>query len=77
MGVWGIAVPVLSESDVVCAVGIAGPSPRLSAERVRRDVGLVHDAAVAIGRAIGLTAPQVSADDVRIGPADQRERSHA
>ena len=77
VGVWGIAVPVLSESDVVCAVGIAGPSPRLSAERVRRDVGLVHDAAVAIGRAIGLTAPQVSADDVRIGPADQRERSHA
>jgi IclR family acetate operon transcriptional repressor len=54
VGVWGIAVPVLSDSDVVCAVGIAGPSPR---------------------RAIGLTAPQVSADDATIGPMGERERS--
>ena len=38
VGVWGIAVPVLSAADVVCAVGIAGPSPRLTAERVRQDV---------------------------------------
>ncbi len=75
VGVWGIAVPVLSDSDVVCAVGIAGPSPRLSVDRVRQDVVLVHDAAVAIGRAIGLTAPQVSADDATIGPMDERERS--
>ena len=75
VGVWGIAVPVLSDSDVVCAVGIAGPSPRLSVDRVRQDVALVHDAAVAIGRAIGLTAPQVSADDAMIGPMDERERS--
>ena len=77
VGVWGIAVPVLSESDVVCAVGIAGPSPRLSVERVRRDVGLVHEAAAAIGRAIGHSAPPVSADDARIGPVGRRERSHA
>ncbi len=77
VGVWGIAVPVLSDTDVVCAVGIAGPSPRLSVERVREDVGLVHDAAAAIGRALGLTAPAVSASDVRIGPVDRRERSPA
>ncbi len=77
VGVWGIAVPVLSDTDVVCAVGIAGPSPRLSAERVREDVGLVHDAAAAIGRALGLIAPAVSASDVRIGPVDRRERSPA
>src|SRR5262249_59417987 len=33
LGVWGIAVPVISEDDVVCAVGIAGPSARLSDAR--------------------------------------------
>lgn len=76
VGVWGIAVPVRSESDVVCAVGIAGPSPRLSIDRVRRDVGLVHDAAVAISRALGLATPPVSASAVRIGPVGRAERSH-
>src|SRR5262252_8409139 len=45
VGVWGIAVPLLSATDVVCAVGIAGPSPRLTVERVRRDVRLTHEAA--------------------------------
>jgi len=69
VGVWGIAVPVVSDSDVVCAVGIAGPSPRLSVDRVRRDVALVHEAAAEIGRAIGRATPQVSAADVPIGPA--------
>jgi DNA-binding IclR family transcriptional regulator len=68
IGVWGVAVPVLSADDVVCAVGIAGPSPRLTAERVRRDVGLTHDAAAAIGRALGLTAPPVTVTDARLGP---------
>ncbi len=77
VGVWGIAVPVLSDTDVVCAVGIAGPSPRLSVERVRQDVGLVHDAAAAIGRPLGLKAPPISASEVSIGPAAARERSHA
>jgi DNA-binding IclR family transcriptional regulator len=77
VGVWGIAVPVLSDTDVVCAVGIAGPSPRLSVERVREDVGLVHDAAAAIGRALGLIAPAVSASDVRIGPVDRPMTSPA
>jgi IclR family acetate operon transcriptional repressor len=68
VGVWGIAVPVLSESDVVCAVGIAGPSPRLSVKRVRQDVRLVHEAGMAIGRALGFSSPPVSASDARIGP---------
>ena len=69
VGVWGIAVPVLSAADVVCAVGIAGPSPRLTAERVRRDVQLTHEAATVIGRALGLTAPPVTVSDARVGPA--------
>jgi DNA-binding IclR family transcriptional regulator len=69
VGVWGIAIPVLSAADVVCAVGIAGPSPRLTAERVRRDVGLTHEAATAIGRALGFSAPPVDVTGARIGPA--------
>jgi len=68
VGVWGIAVPVLSATDVVCAVGIAGPSPRLTVERVRRDVRLTHEAATAIGRALGLSPPPVTVSQARIGP---------
>lgn len=71
VGVWGIAVPVLSATDVVCAVGIAGPSPRLRAERVRRDVRLTHEAAAAVGRALGLSPPPVQVFDASIGPARQ------
>ena len=71
VGVWGIAVPVLSAADVVCAVGIAGPSPRLTVERVRRDVGLTHEAATVIGRALGLTTPPVTVSDARVGPASK------
>jgi DNA-binding IclR family transcriptional regulator len=75
VGVWGVAVPVLSDSDVVCAVGIAGPSARLSSQRVRQDLGLVHKAAVAIGRALGLTSPPVSTSNARIEPpADRNPR---
>jgi IclR family transcriptional regulator, acetate operon repressor len=68
VGVWGVAVPVLSPSDVVCAVGIAGPSPRLTEARVRTDVRLTHEAAAAIARALGLTAPAVTVTDASIGP---------
>jgi len=73
VGVWGIAVPVLSKADVVCAVGIAGPSPRLTDTRVREDVRLTHEAATAIARALGLTAPPVTVTDARI--ARRREGS--
>lgn len=69
VGVWGIAVPVLSATDVVCAVGIAGPGPRLTADRVRRDVRLTHEAALSIGRALGLSCPPVTATEARIWQA--------
>jgi IclR family transcriptional regulator, acetate operon repressor len=72
VGVWGIAVPVLSAADVVCAVGIAGPSPRLTVERVRRDVQLTHEAVTVIGRALGLSAPPVTISDTHIGPVGAR-----
>jgi DNA-binding IclR family transcriptional regulator len=68
VGVWGVAVPVLSAGDVVCAVGIAGPSPRLTEQRLRRDVGLTREAAAAIGRALGLSVPPVTVADARLAP---------
>ena len=49
-------------------MGIAGPSPRLTVERVRRDVRLTHEAATVIGRALGLNAPPVTVSQARIGP---------
>jgi len=68
VGVWGIAVPVLSQADVVCAVGIAGPSPRLTDAVIDRDVRLTHEAATVIARALGLTAPAVTVTGASIGP---------
>lgn len=60
VGAWGIAVPVISEDDVVCAVGIAGPAFRLSDEVLRRDVPTVQRAALAIARSLGLVVPPVT-----------------
>jgi IclR family transcriptional regulator, acetate operon repressor len=60
VGAWGIAVPVVSEDDVVCAVGIAGPTSRLSDEVLRRDVPIVRRAALAIARSLGLAVPPVT-----------------
>lgn len=74
VGVWGIAVPVLSPAGVVCAVGIAGPSPRLTDSRVRQDVRLTHEAATVIARALGLTAPAVTITDTSIGPPPEAPR---
>lgn len=74
VGVWGVAVPVLSNSDVVCTIGIAGPSARLSTERVRQDVGLVHESAMTIGRVLGFTSPPVTSSDARIDPSGDRSR---
>jgi len=70
IGVWGIAVPVISEDDVVCAVGIAGPDPRLSDEVIRRDVPVVHRAALAVARSLGLAVPPVTLPS---GPVRLRE----
>jgi len=61
LGVWGVAVPALSaRGDVTCAVGIAGPSARLTPARVRDDVERVHDAALAIARTLDLNVPVLS-----------------
>ena len=60
VGVWGLAVPVISRTDVVLAVGIAGPSPRLSGEVIRSSLKQVHDAAQTVARSLGFATPPVS-----------------
>ncbi len=77
LGVWGVAVPVLNErSEVVCAVGIAGPSPRLTPERIRDDVARVHAAAGRIADALGLTVGQIKNTRASITkPAKGRKRA--
>jgi DNA-binding IclR family transcriptional regulator len=73
LGAWGIAVPVISEDDVVCAVGIAGPSARLSDEVFRRDVPSVQRAALAVARSLGLAVPPVTLPSGRAIPPQQGE----
>jgi DNA-binding IclR family transcriptional regulator len=73
IGVWGIAVPVVSEEDVVCAVGIAGPSARLSDKGFRRDVPPVQRAALAVARSLGLAVPPVTLPSGRVSPPQQEE----
>ena len=69
IGVWGIAVPVVNaRGEVACAVGIAGPSARLTTQRVREDVLRVHDAAGTVARALGLGVPELSATHSSIRP---------
>jgi IclR family transcriptional regulator, KDG regulon repressor len=77
LGVWGVAVPVLNErQEVVCAVGIAGPSPRLTPERVRDDVVRVHDAAAEIARALGLSIGPITGTRTSITkPAKGRKQA--
>jgi DNA-binding IclR family transcriptional regulator len=73
VGVWGVAVPVVNARDeAVCAVGIAGPSPRLTSARVRDDVAEVHAAASLIAKALGLRVPSVTATRASITPARRK-----
>ena len=74
LGVWGVAVPLRNPRGVVCAVGIAGPSPRLTPDRVRDDIGRVHAAATHIAEALGLEVPVVSATRSAIGPPHPRAK---
>ena len=73
VGVWGVAVPVLDDDgDVTCAVGVAGPSARLSATNVRADIERVHAAALEIAAPLGLHVPPLRDTRARI---DSRRRS--
>lgn len=80
IGVWGIAVPVVNtRGEAACAVGIAGPSARLTAQRVREDVLRVHDAARTVARTLGLGVPDLSATGASIKPRPRgaNHRKHA
>jgi len=66
-GVWGVAVPVTSGTDVVCALGIAGPSARLSDELVRRSVRRTHAAASDVAQSLGCSLPPLSLKTGAIG----------
>ena len=66
-------MPVVNaRNEAVCAVGIAGPSPRLTPERVRDDVAHVHEAATVLAKALGLRVPPVTATRSAITPAAAR-----
>ncbi|MDA8356890.1 MAG: IclR family transcriptional regulator [Actinomycetota bacterium] len=60
VGAWGVAVPILSGTDVVCAVGVAGPSVRLSGDVVRRSVRRTHAAAAEIAQKLAYEVPRLS-----------------
>jgi DNA-binding IclR family transcriptional regulator len=61
LGVSGIAIPVLSErGNVVCAVGIAGPSARLDDTRIAAEFRQVESAAEEIATALGHRLPSLA-----------------
>jgi IclR family acetate operon transcriptional repressor len=77
VGVWGVAIPVVGDHGVVCAVGIAGPSPRLTPKRIREDLLRVHHAAAEIAADVGLRVPPLA--DVRgvsIGGGKRERGTH-
>jgi hypothetical protein len=55
-----------AQDEIVCAVGIAGPSARLTTERVSSDLRHVHGAARAISAALGFTVPVLSSTNTAI-----------
>jgi IclR family acetate operon transcriptional repressor len=60
LGGRGIALPVLSErGDVVCAIGIAGPSARLDDARIASQFPTVVSAAQEISSALGHRLPHL------------------
>jgi len=60
VGVWGVAVPLLDEDGTaVAAVGLAGPSARLSPDEVLDHLERLRDGAVEIAAPLGLDVPEL------------------
>jgi IclR family acetate operon transcriptional repressor len=61
VGVWGVAVPLLDEHGLaVAALGLAGPSARLSPDEVVDHLEHLHDAAVEMAEPLGLDTPELA-----------------
>jgi IclR family acetate operon transcriptional repressor len=61
VGVWGVAVPLLdAEGTAVAAVGLAGPSARLSQDEVLDHLERLREATLATGTPLGLEVPELT-----------------
>jgi IclR family acetate operon transcriptional repressor len=61
VGVWGVAVPLLdAEGTAVAAVGLAGPSARLSQDEVLHHLERLREATLATGTPLGLEVPELT-----------------
>jgi IclR family acetate operon transcriptional repressor len=60
VGVWGVAVPLLEHGVAVAALGLAGPSARLSPEEVGAQVEQLGSGAVEVSAPLGLEVPQLT-----------------
>jgi IclR family acetate operon transcriptional repressor len=61
VGVWGVAVPLLDEHRLaVAALGLAGPSARLSPEEVGDHVERLGDAAAEMAAPLALDVPELT-----------------
>jgi DNA-binding IclR family transcriptional regulator len=59
--VWGVAVPLLdAEGTAVAAVGLAGPSARLSQDEVLDHLERLREATLATGTPLGLEVPELT-----------------
>ena len=60
VGVWGVAVPLLDEhAEAVAALGLAGPSARLSPDEVIDHLERLREAAVELAMPLGLDVPEL------------------
>jgi DNA-binding IclR family transcriptional regulator len=61
VGVWGVAVPLLDEEGTaVAAVGLAGPSARLSQNEVLDHLERLREAALETSAPLGLEVPELT-----------------
>ena len=61
VGVWGVAVPLLEEyGGPVAALGLAGPSARLSPDEVVDHLERLREAAVELAMPLGLDVPELA-----------------
>jgi DNA-binding IclR family transcriptional regulator len=60
VGVWGVAVPLLEHGLAVAALGLAGPSARLSPEEVGEHVERLSDSAAEMATRLALDIPELA-----------------